>query len=356
MSKQGSAVSRALALTSFGVMLVATACGVDALNLAGHACPCTTGFVCDATKNVCVQVSALVTDAGPSACQGDNCSCTTAADCKDPDYPACADGKCVECVSQPADSCPLATYCTRSHTCAPGCKNDKECANLSATSPFCNVARHQCVNCLNDTDCKGTGEKCSPSGACAVACTGGACPDNKQCCGGLCIDTKSDPLNCNACGTQCTGATNACCGGACVDTLGSAANCGKCGTVCGTLNGTPSCFGGVCKWSCAPGFSHCSTTDNDGCETATSSEVTKCGSCKRNCNFSTYKANGIACVNSQCTYSTCIAPYKDCDGNKSNGCECTSTTCGADGQPCCAGGQCNFGDIECGLDGRCHGG
>lgn len=336
-----------------GITLVATACGVDALDLAGHRCPCVGDFVCDTARNVCVKPSALTSDAGPEPCMGDGCSCTVAADCKDPAYPHCVQSKCVECTTNP-DTCTGARYCLPTNTCAPGCKSDDDCKSLSQTSPFCNVERHQCVNCLNDQSCT-NGQKCSPAGACVDSCANGSCTGGKQCCGGLCIDTTSDPLNCNKCGATCTGSQTQCCSGTCVDPLTTANNCGQCGVVCSTTNGTPSCSGGTCKWACAPGFAHCADpTANTGCETNTANDPQHCGSCRRNCNFSTYHASGIACANSACTYATCSAPWLDCDGNKANGCECTSPTCGAVGQPCCSGGRCNAGDIDCGSDNVCH--
>ena len=340
----------------FGV--AASACGVDALDLNGHPCPCGAGFACDTTRNLCVTPDQIVVEAGvieaaAEPCLGDSCACVTAVDCKDPAYPKCEGAKCVQCSSSGPDTCPALSYCL-ANQCATGCKSDTECASLTAAAPFCNTTRHQCVVCNKDADCGGA-LKCSPAGACVTACTT-TCPGTQQCCNGLCLDTTSDPLNCNACGAACMGASPACCAGGCVDLLASATNCGQCGTRCSTTNGSPSCLAGSCKWACASGFSHCAA-GNTGCETSTSSNLTQCGSCTRNCNNSVYKANGIACVNSSCTYATCIAPNMDCDMSKSNGCECISLTCGNKDQLCCAGNLCG-GGLQCepppAGDGKCH--
>ena len=346
----------ALLSVSAGLPLAIGACGVDPLDLNGHPCPCGPGFVCDTARNLCVAPGELdggVIVATPEPCFGDSCACITAGDCKDPAYPKCLGSKCVECTLDP-DTCTAGRYCLPSNACAPGCKNDDECKTLSPSAPVCNVARHQCVNCKVDADCTG-GLKCSPAGACVTACSG-TCADGKACCNGLCLDTNSDPLNCNACGAACTGAQTSCCAGACTNPLTTVSNCGQCGTSCSTTNGTPSCLAGSCKWACSSGFSHCAT-GNTGCETSTSSNLRQCGSCFVDCSDSVYGANGKACVSSKCTYTTCIAPNMDCDGDKRNGCECISTTCGNKDQLCCPGNLCGA-DYKCDPapagDGKCH--
>jgi hypothetical protein len=70
-----------------------------------------------------------------------------------------------------------------------------------------------------------------------------ACGAGQTACGSACVDTKSDPKNCGACGKVCTepfcidgACSNVCtkttCGSACVDTTVDANNCGACGTKC----------------------------------------------------------------------------------------------------------------------------
>jgi hypothetical protein len=352
-----------LAAPVVATALLASSCGVGELDLAGHACPCAAGFLCDGTRNVCVSAADLAvdgstppvdTDAGVAPCLGDSCTCTTNSDCKDPQYAKCIDGKCAQCTSSP-DTCGVGRYCLASHLCAPGCKSSSECAALSPTAPFCNVTRHQCVTCSVDTDCKNA-QKCSPAGACVDACTGNMCTGGKVCCGGLCLDTTNDPLNCNACGNACTGAQTECCAGTCTDPLTTATDCGTCGTVCSSLNGAPACNAGSCKWTCNAGYNHCAV-GNTGCETSTSANTTQCGSCTTNCTTNVVHANGVACVASVCTYATCTTGYSDCDAKKYNGCECVTPACGGPNQICCAGNVCVPGQL-CEVappgDGKCH--
>jgi hypothetical protein len=80
----------------------------------------------------------------------------------------------------------------------------------------------------------------------AVLCDdAGACPGDRTCCGGTCVDTKTSTTNCGACGTFCSATGEACvdgacrcpgafadvCGGACTD-LTKSPNCGKCDVTC----------------------------------------------------------------------------------------------------------------------------
>jgi hypothetical protein len=88
------------------------------------------------------------------------------------------------------------------------------------------------------------------------------CGSGLTACNAACVDTATDPNNCQGCGAKCatgqlcapTGCSSAgCgkltqCGGACVDTSTSALNCGACGVVCG---GGKSCVMGSCV--CAGG-------------------------------------------------------------------------------------------------------
>jgi hypothetical protein len=119
---------------------------------------------------------------------------------------------------------------------------------------------------------------------------------------------------------------------------------------CSQANGTAECTAGSCKWSCAPGFSHCQT-GNTGCETATSS-VTMCGGCTTDCNLLVKNASGITCTSNTCNYAACSNQnFVDGDGNRANGCE----PCGNADQACCPGNSpCKGGELYCGDDQKCH--
>src|SRR5512140_3125215 len=75
----------------------------------------------------------------------------------------------------------------------------------------------------------GGGDGGVDGGACATACGTG-----RTCCGGQCVNTGNDPLNCGACGARCTGSTPYC-DGACkpapCDVDGG--SCGAGTTCCG---------------------------------------------------------------------------------------------------------------------------
>lgn len=301
-----------------GLVGLAVACSVN-VDVANKACPCGSDFVCDESRQICVTPAELAATPTPG-CVGDTCACTVDLDCKDPARPRCSPTKvCVECARTPADTCPAGSYCNDLFQCTLGCKQESDC-KISPTVPHCDEKRHQCVECVTTSQCAG-GKSCSPSGACVETCDPATKPCvTGSCCNSLCVGTDADPLN-----------------------------CGGCGTVCSTKNGTPKCATGMCSWTCAAGFTHCDS-GNTGCETNTRSDVAHCGSCSKRCD--NLNANNVACNAGACIYSTCVAGFGDCDGNKSNGCECA---CGANrNDPCCPGNTCSPGLTCNGGSNKCQ--
>jgi len=309
------------------LLALLVACSIEDVDVSNKACPCGDGWVCDSARNTCVRPEELAVvgggggDAG-AVCTGDQCPCAVDADCKDPAYTRCgATKKCVECSKTP-DTCPAGSYCNDSAQCTFGCKQESDC-QISPAAPHCNLERHQCVECTKASECAG-GKLCSPAGVCVEGCdipAGKLCPAGKECCQNLCLDLKTDPLNCGACGTKCS-----------------------------TTNGTPRCSAGACAWTCASGFGHCNT-GNTGCETNLRTTLTRCGSCTRNCTTAILNANGVACTSGACTYTSCRTNFGSCDGNTANGCECA---CGAAvGDICCPGNVCNFPGGKCTGAGKC---
>jgi hypothetical protein len=211
----------------------------------------------------------------------------------------------------------------------------------------------KCVDPKNDpANCGGCAKACAPGevcsgGSCALQCAGGTTK-----CGGKCVDTNTDPANCGACDKPCAGgevcSAGTCalqctsptvkCGNKCVDTNTDPANCSACAKACPAVaNGAASCTGGVCGIaSCNPPFKDCDGDGSDGCEANTSTDPKNCGTCGNDCPA---PANGLpACKTSTCGLGACIGGFADCDGNAANGCETTTSTdtknCGACGKVC----------------------
>lgn len=84
------------------------------------------------------------------------------------------------------------------------------------------------------------------------------------------------------------------CGAACVDINTDVDNCGRCGFRCTGLPNVASATGVECRsgrcfvpaTACAPGFAHCTTNAEDGCETNVTTS-TNCGSCGNACGGAT---------------------------------------------------------------------
>jgi hypothetical protein len=76
----------------------------------------------------------------------------------------------------------------------------------------------------------------------------------------------------------------------------SVTNCGDCGKVCTVPNGTPACTKGVCTiWTCNVGWRDCNGDKTDGCETNLDTSVANCGMCGNACSATQ------TCVNGLCT-------------------------------------------------------
>jgi hypothetical protein len=255
------------------------------------------------------------------------------------------------------------TPCTRSEQCVgdPG-------------GPACDTARGRCVPCTDAEDRCPTGQYCVPmmqscqpgcrdDNACATASGDGGmtqrrcdlssrqcvacvidehCPAGNLCVGNLCVAGCSSVRACP------TGQT--CCMGGCVDTQSNTASCGACGARCTVLNATAVCLNGQCGYSaCTAPFGDCDRDVLNGCESNLLNDTSHCGACGTACGN---RANASArCEAGTCRY-TCNAGFEDCDGDASNGCETdtrtTATACGACGNRCALANA----ESTC-VDGRC---
>ncbi len=153
------------------------------------------------------------------------------------------------------------------------------------------------------------------------------------------------------------------CEGRCVSLVNDPDHCGACGRRCELPGAITGCMAGECTFaSCRDGFGNCDGSPINGCEAATSIDVTNCGACGNRCSFANADAT---CAAGACVMGACAAGFANCDGNATNGCETNVGTgdlanCGACGNACptppsgvtalCVGGVCGLGVPVCTSD------
>ncbi|HMI93403.1 MAG TPA: MopE-related protein [Polyangiales bacterium] len=197
-----------------------------------------------------------------------------------------------------------------------GCRNGRlECITAAAQPETrCDGFDEDCDGRTDETFAFQTDEQ--NCGSCNVRC--GA---NQTCCGGMCVNTASDPNHCKTCGARC-GANSACCGGACVET-NSMAHCGGCaGCGAGTTCCGRACVNANTVQACGP-------------------SCAVCGAGQQCCNGACTTPNTVAACGPTC--AACGAGQQCCNGscttpNTVSACGPTCAVCGT-GQSCC-NGQC----------------
>ncbi len=299
---------------------------------------CEAGFGdCDANPaNGCE--ASLASD--PARCGTCSTTCAGGTNAR----PTCAMGVCrIECAAGFAD-------------CDGDARNGCEAA-LDGTA--------SCGRCGNL--CAGATPLCSTEGGAAMCSSG--CAAGQVRCGGTCTDTQSDVTDCGGCGNACPAVANATrtcsmgrCGFACDAGFGDCdgnpangcevflgtdpRNCGACGTSCsGGANATATCAAGRCGLACEAGFGDCDMNLANGCEADTRTSATSCGVCGRACPAGTNST--AACASGTCGVR-CDAGFADCDANPANGCEVNlqsdASHCGACATACpsgvCMAGRC----------------
>jgi hypothetical protein len=231
-------------------------------------------------------------------------------------------------------------------------------------------------------DCGGTCPACPAGGTCLVnndclsnecisgMCQDASCTDGVQsgsetgvdCGGGACTPCPANS-NCLAARDCASGVctAGACAAPSCTDTLQNGDETDQdCGGSCPTcLPGQHcklptdcaggACTDGTCSLTCLDGKGNCDGDASNGCETNLKTDADHCGACDTPCSL---KHASALCNGGKCVVDKCTAPYVDCDGDPSNGCEVNTTTdplncggCGGvcsdiNGTPSCAGSKC----------------
>ncbi len=307
--------------------------------------PCGDAGVCEVDAGLCVE-------------------CRSDGDCTDKAKPRCDPqfNKCVPCLPD-KDNCDHAQYCdgmNGAYACAPGCKNDQDCndgGDAGAGPLECDTMKHQCVNCLKDSECP-LGKVCH-SGMCVSGCNNmQKCPNPLACCTMTCVDTTTDYQNCGGCGKTCNNGWN-CCNSMCSNPANDAMNCGGCGIVCTTPHGTPACVLRNCAIAkCDPGWADCDGSSLDGCEINTDTNVGNCGGCNNPCNLPNASPK---CVGGMCQVAACALGFADCNMLPQDGCEvnvfgdvnncngCGVVCAPANASPKCSLGMCQVGACNPGF-------
>lgn len=304
--------------------------------------------------SVAIDASDATTDTGPcAACTPGDLGCTADRRAR------------LSCVG-PA-SCPRwepTSTCTPTDTtvCVPGfgclvCGTVGQacCATGCGSGFVCDPTMH-CVPSMPDAGVVDGGAFDAGAGDSGID-AGTVCTTPEILCGGVCVDPRTDPANCGACGNVCGAgfvcSMSACrcpgsltvCGGSCVDAMTSTAHCGGCGRPC-TLGET--CMSGTCVGAmdagtpCSSGYHLCTGS------CASNLAVTTCGSLCSPCPAPT---SGMAtCDGTSCGF-VCNAGFHACGGScvsNTSITSCGTTSCSPcaaappNAAPTCDGATCGF--------------
>ena len=229
--------------------------------------------------------------------------------------------------------------------------DDLDCETPLNTANDCGACRAECTFPFAQGQCGG-----SPGNrACVIsACVPSEFDDCNGTLGDGCeVDTSSDPLHCNGCGNDCTGAPQvrsaACVGSSCIytcdtgydDCTGAAGcetsllvpeSCGSCDNDCRQLDRVASagCLPGggnpLCAINtCDGGYGDCNGDVGDGCETQTDIDASHCGACSGDPGHQPCTGlpgvSASLCTGGTCNIMTCTGTLEDCNGVSADGCE-----------------------------------
>ena len=294
--------------------------------------------------------------------------------------------QCVGCIGD-ADCQPGSVCDSGSHACVAGCNAQHLCASgKDCCGTTCFDLQKDVTHCGQcDTACPDPvhGKAACTLGVCGLgSCTTGFldCDSDPAACE---VNSMTDLANCGGCLAACAPAhaTGACDQGVCTvatcatghgdcnhsatdgcedDTTSDVAHCGSCLVSCSVAGGTAACVDSACAVAaCNPSHADCNLTYADGCEANTDTSPTNCGLCGTSCTVDHATAG---CAAGVCTVATCTAPFLDCDGKASNGCEidprsdaancatCDNACLFANAGASCAASQCQLGACQSGFD------
>jgi hypothetical protein len=164
------------------------------------------------------------------------------------------------------------------------------------------------------------------SDGCGVAMDCGKCADPNTCGGGGTVyQCGCAAKSCIQLGASCGPMPDGCgktvdCG-ACPsgEVCGGAGVAHQCGCKCSIPHATTSCIKGVCTLvACEAGWSDCDGDKANGCEVSTSSDLKNCGQCSNVCAFDHAPET---CVSGACQMGACEPGWSDCNANPADGCE-----------------------------------
>jgi hypothetical protein len=327
------------------------------------------------SQEVCTQLTPLryacVPDRG-GLCQ----ACQLDSDCP---YPS---DKCIVVNGQNVcgRDCAFDQTCPTSYRCLNGVGSDgrpkaQQCTPSSASCDCTAANQGQMVSCMNqngfgtcsgtrtcdgvmgytmctagtpvaetcnakDDDCDGQTDEGLPTVTCGL----GQCQRTVPSCadGGTFVCTPGDAgvEVCNGLDDDCDGTPD---NG--ISLQSDVANCGRCGNACMVANATPRCLAGQCEiGQCTAPFDDCNGRLTDGCEENKQTSVNHCGMCGRRCVATNATSS---CAAGQCAF-TCNPGFFDLDTDPANGCEYQCTFTSAVDLPDVA-----FVDANCdGMDGE----
>jgi hypothetical protein len=237
-----------------------------------------------------------------------------------------------------------------------------------------------CEQAMDDDNCGECGFSCGVNAHCVeggCACVAGRGNCDGDWTNGCEIDLQNDLGNCGACdndcGTEIQNATVPVCSsgqcdyqdclseyGDCDDDrqngceahlLSDEQNCGACQVVCQQNHGSNNCMSGRCQPICHSGWGDCDGITVNGCETDLLNDTQNCGSCDTDCNVQIQHASNPRCESGQCDFFRCQGDYRDCNEDRTDGCEIDISSdvnnCGNCGFKCkpdpyCCDGLCSI--------------